>query len=130
MDTLIDFPLKGLNMEQYVNSEEQKMSMDLTYDCFAVSNHMGGTGGGHYTAYAKCPLSEDWFSYNDSSVSRLNPSEVEDRVVSSSAYSLFYRRRDTSIDLNNIQFDMIKQLPHTQFLEEVEKKRKAQETKK
>ena len=104
------------------------MSMDLTYDCFAVSNHMGGTGGGHYTAYAKCPLSEDWFSYNDSSVSRLNPSEIEDRVVSSSAYSLFYRRRDTSLDLNNIQFDMLKQLPHTQFLEEVEKKRKAQET--
>lgn len=118
-------------MTPYVNSEEQKMSMDLTYDCFAVSNHMGGTGGGHYTAYAKCPLSDAWFNYNDSSVSSISPGEVEDRVISSSAYSLFYRRRDTSLDMNAINHDMIRQLPHTQFLEEVERKRKAvQETKK
>ena len=27
--------------------------VDQTYDCFAVSNHMGGMGGGHYTAYVK-----------------------------------------------------------------------------
>lgn len=30
--------------------EEQKK---LIYDLYAVSNHFGGMGGGHYTAYAK-----------------------------------------------------------------------------
>lgn len=25
----------------------------LLYDLFAISNHFGGTGGGHYTAYCK-----------------------------------------------------------------------------
>jgi ubiquitin C-terminal hydrolase len=25
------------------------------YDLFAVSNHFGGLGGGHYTAYAQLP---------------------------------------------------------------------------
>jgi len=25
----------------------------LLYDLYAVSNHFGGLGGGHYTAYAK-----------------------------------------------------------------------------
>ena len=107
MDDLVDFPLQGLDMAKYVNSEEQKQSMNLIYDCFAVSNHMGGTGGGHYTAYANCPLSDAWYSYNDSSVSQMGGGEVEDRVVSSSAYSLFYRRRDPNLDLSAINHDSL-----------------------
>lgn len=35
----------------------------------AVSNHYGGLGGGHYTAYAKNPFYDKWFEFNDSSVS-------------------------------------------------------------
>jgi ubiquitin carboxyl-terminal hydrolase 4/11/15 len=33
---------------------------------FAVSNHYGGMGGGHYTAYAKNPMFNTWFDFNDS----------------------------------------------------------------
>ena len=32
-------------------AEESKGS--FKYDLFGVSNHMGGLGGGHYTAYCK-----------------------------------------------------------------------------
>lgn len=49
---------------------------------------MGGMGGGHYTAYAK--NNGKWFDFNDSSVYPV----TEDRVVSSSGYLLFYKRRD------------------------------------
>lgn len=42
----------------YKIEEENKLppknNKPLIYDCIAVSNHMGGLGGGHYTAYAKC----------------------------------------------------------------------------
>lgn len=36
------------------------------YDLYAISNHFGGLGGGHYTAYAK--NNGQWFQFNDSSV--------------------------------------------------------------
>ena len=55
LDTLVDFPLEGLDMAPYVCSESQKAQESLIYDCFAVSNHFGGTGGGHYTAFSKHP---------------------------------------------------------------------------
>jgi ubiquitin carboxyl-terminal hydrolase 4/11 len=59
------------------------------YDLFAVSNHSGGLGGGHYTAYGKNFRTGKWYMFNDSSTHEVNPEEV----VTRSAYVLFYRRR-------------------------------------
>ena len=67
---------------------------------------MGGVGGGHYTAYAKHPLSGQWISYNDSSVRPVG-GDPENTVVSDSAYNLFYRRRDPGNDVANTNFDGI-----------------------
>ena len=36
------------------------------YTLYGVSNHMGGTHGGHYTAFCKHPDSTKWHCYNDS----------------------------------------------------------------
>lgn len=59
------------------------------YDLYAISNHFGGMGGGHYTAC--CKLNEDgqWFYYDDTST---YPIRTE-KVVTEAAYVLFYRRR-------------------------------------
>ena len=56
----------------------------------AVSNHYGGMGGGHYTAYAKNIDDGQWYYYDDSRVSISS----EDSVVTKAAYVLFYQRRD------------------------------------
>jgi len=63
----------------------------LIYDCFAVSNHFGNVGFGHYTAFAKNPLNNEWYNFDDSRCSQVNS---RSQIVSSSAYSLFYRLRD------------------------------------
>ena len=92
IDGFIDFPLTGLDLTTEVmhwSGDEKPL-----YDCYAVSNHYGGLGGGHYTAYA---LSDDgsWCHYDDSRVStNVDPKEV----VSSAAYVLYYRRRDVVFD--------------------------------
>lgn len=46
------------------------MSRDqqLIYDLYAVSNHYGGLDGGHYTAYCKNPVANEWFDFDDSQV--------------------------------------------------------------
>ena len=52
LDTLVDFPLSSLDMAPYVLSA-QGGGEEHIYDLFAVSNHFGSLGFGHYTAYAK-----------------------------------------------------------------------------
>ena len=59
------------------------------YDLYAVSNHFGGLGGGHYNAFAKQPGSDQWYCFDDSSVRQIS----EEQVCKASAYVLFYRRR-------------------------------------
>ena len=81
----IDFPLENLDMGKYICGPDKSHSI---YDLFAVSQHYGDTGGGHYTAI--CKNSGKWYSYNDSSCSSSSPANV----VTSSAYVLFYRRRN------------------------------------
>lgn len=63
------------------------------------SNHYGGLGGGHYTAYA---LHDDgvWCYYDDS---RITENVDAKDVVSDAAYVLYYRRRDVVV--NNDFFD-------------------------
>jgi ubiquitin C-terminal hydrolase len=60
------------------------------YDLFAVSNHYGGMGGGHYTAYAKYRDDGTWHYYDDSSCRPSSPNDVQ----STAAYVLFYHRKD------------------------------------
>ena len=83
-DEYIDFPLENLDMGKYICGPNKENSK---YDLFAVSQHYGGTGGGHYTAICK-NMDGKWYDYNDSSCS----SSSSANVVSSSAYVLFYRR--------------------------------------
>ena len=107
LDVSVDFPIKGLDLTTRVAMQEEGKSP--IYDLFAVDNHYGGLGGGHYTAYASNFMEENqtWYEYNgewsaesslnktllmviDSSVSRRPDAQ---KVVTNAAYLLFYRRR-------------------------------------
>ena len=59
------------------------------YDLYGVVNHFGSLNGGHYTAHCKNP-DGNWYNFNDYSVS----GAPANSIVSSSAYVLFYRRRE------------------------------------
>lgn len=48
------------------------MEGPLLYDLFAISNHFGSTGGGHYTAFCMNPISGEWYDFDDSSVTKLS----------------------------------------------------------
>lgn len=62
------------------------------YDLFAVDNHFGGLGGGHYTSCAKNVEDGRWYYFDDSHV---RPIHDPNEVKGSAAYLLFYRRRTT-----------------------------------
>jgi ubiquitin carboxyl-terminal hydrolase 4/11/15 len=105
LDTLVDFPLEGLDLAPYVLSKNQKAKGPLIYDLFAVSNHYGSVGFGHYTAFGKNPHTNQWLNFDDSSCSPVSTSGLgRKEIVSNAAYSLFYRLRD-HINLDNINFE-------------------------
>ncbi|XP_037616562.1 ubiquitin carboxyl-terminal hydrolase 15-like isoform X4 [Sebastes umbrosus] len=88
LDSLVDFPLRDLDMSEFLINPN---AGPCHYDLIAVSNHYGGMGGGHYTAYAKNKDDGKWYNFDDSSVSPAN----EDQIVSKAGYVLFYQRQDT-----------------------------------
>lgn len=61
VDALVDFPVEGLDLAGKVGLPEDK---ELVYDLFAVDNHYGGLGGGHYTAFARNFFDGQWYEYN------------------------------------------------------------------
>lgn len=81
----IQFPIKNLNLEKYVMGYDQD---DSKYDLYAISNHIGGTSGGHYYAYVK-NSDQNWYKYNDKYVSSLS----EDDLITPEAYCLFYKKK-------------------------------------
>nr|KJB52399.1 hypothetical protein B456_008G259900 [Gossypium raimondii] len=50
IDTFVNFPIHDLDLSKYVMSKD---GQSYLYELYAISNHYGGLGGGHYTAYAK-----------------------------------------------------------------------------
>lgn len=87
LDVLVNFPIEGLDLTSYVINKNHPRAV---YDLHAVSNHYGGLGGGHYTAYATNCYDGFWYYFDDSSVSSTDATAA----VSKAAYVLFYTRRD------------------------------------
>lgn len=104
LETPVDFELEGLNLDKFI-LQRAANGEHYVYDLFGISNHFGGCGGGHYTAYGLNWMENQWYSYDDSSCSKVSN---HSRMVSSSAYNLFYRRRG-KIDLNSIDYERIRQ---------------------
>lgn len=57
LETFVDFPVHDLDLSAYIAHKEGQTSH--RYMLYALSNHYGSMGGGHYTAYVhvRTPLS-------------------------------------------------------------------------
>ena len=93
--TYVDYPVHDFDMSEYLlpsalaeltNPDQSK------YELQCVVNHTGGADFGHYYAYCRDGYNDldNWFEYNDASVSAVR----EEEVVTKNAYLLLYRRKD------------------------------------
>jgi hypothetical protein len=48
LETFVDFPVDDLDFSTYIAHKNSQLS--TCYMLYAISNHYGGLGGGHYTA--------------------------------------------------------------------------------
>lgn len=72
----------------------ERDAFDLKYQLYAAVCHSGMLNGGHYISYAANP-NGSWYCYNDSSCREI-PSRP--KIDPSTAYLLFYERRDLDYD--------------------------------
>ncbi|XP_011070400.1 ubiquitin carboxyl-terminal hydrolase 10 [Sesamum indicum] len=94
LDTFVNFPIHDLDLSKYVKSKDASEGSHV-YELYAISNHYGGLGGGHYSAYCKLIDENRWYHFDDSHVSSVNESEIK----TSAAYVLFYQRvKHTSVE--------------------------------
>lgn len=99
--TDVSFPRRGLDLRAFLPPGAPGGTV---YDLFAVTNHLGSLGGGHYTAHVKyAPCSQEgvenasisfgederWLHIDDDLVEAARPEDV----CTDAAYVLFYRRR-------------------------------------
>ena len=70
INTLVRFPINGLDFSQYLlspstssnnNDDDNDDTNNNIYDLYAICNHLGGMGGGHYTAYVKNLDNKQWY---------------------------------------------------------------------
>jgi len=87
--TYVDFPVEALDMGKWIANDKEERS--TIYDLYAVSNHYGGLGGGHYTAFGKNLLDQQWYHLDDSQVTPLSNTN---QIKTAAAYVLFYKRRE------------------------------------
>lgn len=85
LETYVDFPVDNLDLSTYITHKNGMVSNH--YMLYAVSNHYGSMGGGHYTAFVHHG-GDQWYDFDDSHVSPI----PEDKIKTSAAYVLFYRR--------------------------------------
>ncbi|CAJ1958982.1 unnamed protein product [Cylindrotheca closterium] len=94
----IQYPVSQWDLKSKVKS---RGTIYPKYDLYAVSNHMGGLGGGHYTALALNRFDDQWYEFNDSSYRSVDASVHRDHHKT--AYVLFYNRSegDSNMPLND-----------------------------
>ena len=142
IDTFVDFPIDALDLSEYCDDNGVGVVMDgsnsnsrsgssnsssstssgssssvtalpAVYDLFAVCNHYGRMGFGHYTAAARdweknpstsvgspsSSVDTKWYSYDDNAVTGpCNEQDIEEEVHSKNAYILFYKRRQQLLE--------------------------------
>ena len=89
IEAFVEYPIKGLDLTQIVSKPDTSIASSESqlfppiYDLYAVSNHYGGLGGGHYTAYAQ--RGGKWYNFDDSRVTLVD--NLND-IVSKAGYVL------------------------------------------
>ncbi|CAL0323514.1 unnamed protein product [Lupinus luteus] len=89
LETFVNFPIHDFDLTNYIANKNS--SRRQLYELYALTNHYGSMGSGHYTAHIKLLDENKWYNFDDSHIASIS----EDEVNTAAAYVLFYRRVKT-----------------------------------
>jgi len=88
--TIINFPVKNLEMKDYIRAEDLSKNPVTKYDLVAAIQHEGNPNDGIYRVFVLNRANEQWYEMQDLIVK----DAVPQMIALSEAYMLFYERRD------------------------------------
>ncbi len=108
-DVEFEYP-KTFQLNKYINfenNENYKNNLEkIEYELISVISHLGESSmSGHFIAYCKSPVNQNWYLYNDSIVTKCNNDfdNLNDKNLNSIPYVLFYQIKESNKQLNVIQ---------------------------
>lgn len=87
----IDFPIKDLDITKFISKDKQDTN-NYIYDLYAINQHSGSIESGHYWSSCK-NLDNEWYNFNDNSISKYNKVNLNKSIINNDAYILFYQRK-------------------------------------
>lgn len=85
INKFVTCPLTNIDLRKYIVGYDKE---SYIYELFGITNHSGGSLGGHYTSYVKHCNSNKWYHFNDTNVREIN----ENNVNNQNAYTFFLRK--------------------------------------
>ena len=87
----IIFPIENLDLKDYTS--QLNNVTNTKYDLVAISEHRGSCNFGHYVAYARNSINNEWYEFNDDDVFRVPYDDLAKEIITKNAYILFYVRQ-------------------------------------
>ena len=80
-----------LNISNYVT---QNNGNDVMYKLIGVITHLVENGkSGHFIAHCLSPIDDEWYTYNDAIVSKIEKAQFQEKVINlGMPYLLFYKK--------------------------------------
>lgn len=103
----VSFPLDDLDTQPYVHQTQDSQHShpaDTLYELTGIICHYGSYGGGHYIAYARNHLNDEWYEFDDSYCKRVDILTVQNVQ----AYVLFYKKK--SLRMDEIKYELRTQI--------------------
>ena len=89
-NNLITFPLENFNLMEYIHPFNKTNEV---YDLYGIVQHLGSYNGGHYIAFTKNMLNNNWYRYDDDKVIKINNDDIEKYIMTPNTYMLFYAKK-------------------------------------
>ena len=89
-DVNFEYPL-NLDIDKFIIDKSQRNNK---YELICVLTHLGPSGmAGHFIAFCKSPVDQNWYCYNDASVSQCDdPRYQKNDEIEGIPYVLFYQK--------------------------------------
>ena len=108
----VEVPIDKLDINKYCFETRQN---HRTYDLYAVIEHYGSLGGGHYIAYCKNNLSDKWFKFDDNKVTYIV--DIKDVIDKRNCYMFFYQISINKSEFNNIEVPILDEPANAKYFD-------------
>jgi ubiquitin C-terminal hydrolase len=88
-NTEVSYPIEGLNMSQFISNYAS--NNNYVYDLYGAILHFGSKRSGHYVSITKNSYDENWYLYDDASITRIPINEIHNICSKTNTYVLAYK---------------------------------------